>query len=65
VYDIGCSESIEVLMHPTASDVALLDPPRECIDHYQDVGVALVIGWKTLEWIVGGACEMMRPDEDL
>jgi hypothetical protein len=52
-------------MHPTASDVALLDPPRECIDHYQDVGVALVIGWKTLEWIVGGACEMMRPDEDL
>ena len=48
------------------------DPPRECIDIYKDVGVALVIRWKrsdvvyvkTLEWIVVGACEGMRPDED-
>jgi hypothetical protein len=38
----------------------------------QDVGVALVISWKrtdvvyvkTLEWIVGGAYEWMRLDED-
>ena len=25
------------------------DPPRECIDHYQDVGVALVINWKSTD----------------
>jgi len=58
VYDIGCSESTEVL-------IVLVGNNSTRPDHYQDVGVALVIGWKTLEWIVGGAREMMRPDEDL
>ncbi len=39
-------------MHPAASEAPVVlvgnkfDPPRECIDHYQDVGVALVIDWK-------------------
>ena len=49
------------------------DPPRECIDHYQDVGVALVIDWKrtdvvymeTLEWVVECASKWMRLNEDL
>jgi len=30
----------------------LFDPSRECIDHYQDVGVALVIDWKRADVVV-------------
>jgi hypothetical protein len=38
MYDVGCSESTEVL-----EDGEYFDSLRECIDHYQDVDVALVI----------------------
>ena len=38
-------------MHPAASEAPVVlvgnnSTHRECIDHYQDVGVALVIDWK-------------------
>ena len=53
VNDIGCSESTKVLdIAPGSLGGACrlsgeeFDPPRECIDHYHDVGVALVIDWK-------------------
>ena len=48
VYDIGCFESTEVLGDAPSSlgcTCSLrgdqFDPHRECIDHYQDVCVAL------------------------
>ena len=65
----GCSKWTVVLEDATdslgrASSLGWesFDPPRECIDNYKDVGVALVVRWKrsdvvyvkTLEWIVVG-----------
>ena len=51
--DSGCPELIKVLENAPGSlggarslSGEQFDPPRECIDHYQDVGVALVIDWK-------------------
>jgi hypothetical protein len=53
LYDVGCSESTEVLENAPGSlgrarslGREYFDPPRECIDHYQDMGVAPVIDWK-------------------
>ncbi len=58
VNDIGCSELTKVLENAPGSlgrarslSGELFDPPRECIDHYQDVGVALVIDWKRTDVI--------------
>ena len=53
VNDIGCSESTKVLKNvPGSLEGArslggeYFDPSRECVDHYQDVVVALFIDWK-------------------
>jgi hypothetical protein len=52
-YNVGCSKMTVVLKNATdnlgrASSLGgeSFDPPRECIDHYKDVGVVLVIRWK-------------------